>query len=488
MHKKMILCLAIVFFIGISTSHGKDKSQNWKASETLIHKIESGIKPEAIWASPDKKHVAYEAIVSGTRIFFLDGKEKTPLSNASGFFFESKLVFSRDGKRLAYERRANRKYSVIIEGEDEKQFSVPDGARVAYIAFSPDGKRVAFKVENPDAKKQFVAVDGKMEKEYEFVTWPIFTTDSKRAAYLALESGQVFTVIEGKEEKIPHAKGYFGFSPDGNHQFYKTKQDDKWRVVVDEQESPPYDDIGPILFSPDSKRVAYLARQGGKWFAVVDGKKGKDYMGYWEGTLRFSPDSKRVAYIVTEPGPWKEQTLGHTTIMGRAVGSPAKGSPKRILVVDGKEVKKFDYGTPFVNNAGWEKPKTNGTLIFSPDNKRVAYTGIKGSIRKTASIKGADVHSARFSVTKWFAGIDGKEEKPYDEIKQGSLVFSPDGKHLAYIVKVNKKWAVVVDGKERKPYDSIVSCWETISFDSSDTFRYVAQEGGNIYLVEETLR
>ena len=49
-----------------------------------------------------------------------------------------------------------------------------------------------------------------------------------------------------------------------------------------------------------------------------------------------------------------------------------------------------------------------------------------------------------------------------------------------------KKWSVVIDGKAGKQYDVFVFDAK-ITFDSADTMRYVAAEGGKVYLVEEKI-
>ena len=51
-----------------------------------------------------------------------------------------------------------------------------------------------------------------------------------------------------------------------------------------------------------------------------------------------------------------------------------------------------------------------GTLVVSPDSKRVAYLARRGR--------------------KWFVVLDGVEGKEYDEIGEGSLICSPDSKRV----------------------------------------------------------
>src|SRR3990172_7732287 len=114
-------------------------------------------------------------------------------------------------------------------------------------------------------------------------------------------------------------------------------------------------------------------------------------------SLLVHSDSKRVAYVIDEL-KWLSRD-------------------KYIVVVDGKEGKKYD-----VIGEGYS---------FSPDGKRLAYAAEEGE--------------------KFMVVVDGIEGKKYDNI--GNPLFSPDGKRLAYAVKDNNKVFVVVNGEEGKKYD-----------------------------------
>lgn len=116
------------------------------------------------------------------------------------------------------------------------------------------------------------------------------------------------------------------------------------------------------------------------------------------------------------------------------------------------------------------------TFKVSPDGRRIAYS-VK--VSKWFGLLG----------TTWSVVVDGKEGKQYDRIGTGTPIFSPDSKRVAYGAQVGDKWFVVVDGREGQQYDAIVTVGGgRILFGSPDSLHYLAQEGAKIYLVEEKLR
>ncbi len=165
------------------------------------------------------------------------------------------------------------------------------------------------------------------------------------------------------------------------------------------------------------------------------------------GSLTVSPDSRRVAYVV------KEDT--------------AEEGSKQVVVVDGTKGKRYDT----IFREVWARRQgrliTKGSLIFSADSQRVAYVAEDGS--------------------KQVVVVDGMEGKRYAAIEEDSIIFSPDSKRVAYVATNGNKQFVVVDGMEGKQYDVIVTpSGGKISFDSPDSFHYLAFEGDRVYLVEES--
>lgn len=79
------------------------------------------------------------------------------------------------------------------------------------------------------------------------------------------------------------------------------------------------------------------------------------------------------------------------------------------------------------------------SLAFSPDGRHLAYIISQSTNNWNVVLDGSVLTSMNVLV----------------EIKDKSLVFSPDGSRLAYVARNLSKWFVVVDGKEGPQFDDI---------------------------------
>ena len=110
----------------------------------------------------------------------------------------------------------------------------------------------------------------------------------------------------------------------------------------------------------------------------------------------------------------------------------------------------------------------SGTPIFSPNSLIVAYAARDGN--------------------QWFVVADGREGKRYDGIVKGILTFSPNSQHLAYVAKSGNSWFVVLDGKEGVKYGSDASIVDgSIIIDSSESLHYLFVQDCYVYHAEETI-
>ena len=133
------------------------------------------------------------------------------------------------------------------------------------------------------------------------------------------------------------------------------------------------------VISPDGRHIAYI-RDGNA--AIVDGTAQKTYAKV--AALVFSPDSKWLAYAATDGKQWFVVVAGRAEAAYQRVGEPT----------------------------------------FAPTSKRLAYVALLPDNSRTV--------------------VDnGKPGKSYDQIFEGQIVFSPDGKRMAYGGLRNDAWRLV---------------------------------------------
>ena len=370
--------------------------------------------------SPDSKHVAYDANRAGKAVLVLDGVEaKEEHEEITG------IVFSQDSKRFAYWAISDKKARVVVDGSEEKDYSVIDSEYYNNpnrdrILFSADSQHYAYVVKREAGTS--VVSDGVAGKPYASVTFPVFSSDSKRLLSTATLGKQSFAVVDGTEGKY-----YDGaisspvFSADSKHFAYVIKkaitpQGDTTGgqprptesfVVMDDVEGKKYDSVAGLIFAGDPQQVAYMAVRGKKQLVVSNGAEGKEYDAIWQIVRNAaptvavfqSPDSRHIVYFARRGEKW-------------------------LCVLDGAEGKEYDA----IGHEGYDGP------VFSPDSKRIAYLATRGG--------------------KYVAVIDGAEGKEYNRIQR--IVFSPDSKRSAYIGKRGQISVAVVDGVEGAEYPDIL--------------------------------
>lgn len=399
----------------------------------------------------------------------------------------SYIVYSPDGRRVAYVADKGGKKYVVVDGvPGEKGYDAIGFIIVVTLppyTFSPDSKRVAYvgitRGERTAGNKWSVVIDGEEGDTYSGESRSFtFSPDSKHVAYWA--NGIIFL------DRVP-VKGPPGtvvtaplFSPDSQQLVYVVEQSGKQSVVVDGIPGKQYDRISSIAFSPDSKHLAYWGDSGNFRFMVVDGKERERYetgaSHIRTRTFRpasyivFSPDSKHLAYVA-----------------GDKYGTPEHAE---FVVLDGKELTRH---------------KDNiYKIVFSPDSNHIAYggegfvvvDGVEKEIRSSLSINSFvfSPDSTRYAYkdvkTSWipldtgisasWVVVDGVKGKKYKGV--GDITFSPDSKHVAYTASDGKKGFLIVDEIRGKEDMSGSVVW-----DSADRFHYLDRRDNSIYLVEETL-
>ena len=226
-----------------------------------------------------------------------------------------------------------------IENDD-----IVDGS----LLINSDNTRIVFLAKDGD--KQYMIINDKRFKKYDYVRNPVFSADGKVLACIATDKGNDRPVIEGKAGgSYIDIAGSIVLSADGKHHAFVARHENRPTfVVVFDGEYQKYTvdpDRCRLVFSADGNRLAYNAISyddyGGSnmHFVVVDGKEvSAKYHDIMESSITFSPDGKRVAYS--------------------AMISEKKGDKWRVMIDD--EGLEYDLICGYTG------------IVFSPNGKKVA--------------------------------------------------------------------------------------------------------------------
>ena len=393
---------------------------NRKHTKTPLGPLPKEVRESAV-ISPDGRHLAYIKKVDGKMQVVLDGKELTPFDRIAA------LTFSPDSQQLAYVAGQGGEWFVVLGQQPQNRY-----ARVGEPVFSPDGKSLAYVALLPEQKRS-VIVNNQPGKPWDeiFDGLLVWSPDGSRLAYGARQ-GQGWFVVTGQQQYGPYS--YLGsatglvWSGDGRLAF-SALEGKQWLLLLDGQKQKAYDNLAELAFSPDGKRLAYMAQSGPQWRVVLDGQEQPPFDALGEGTLLFSPDGKHLAYAARSGSKWS-------------------------VVVDGLAPKNsYD---------------SIGQMLFSPRSDQLAYV---------AQIEGRE----RVVMVSLAGGKpEHKEDRLWDAVGDGSLVFSPNGRRFGYIARSGRARFVVVDGRRKARYDMVG--YLTFTPDSR-LFLYAATDAGRTFTV-----
>lgn len=488
-----------------------------------LGKYEAGAPPDQVYHSPDGLQVAYvvrgdrgvrvvldgvgkgeyDAIQADSLVFSLDSKRVAYIANRGAGSFvvtdgvESRAyesgriltppIFSPDGRRTTFVAWRDGKCFVVVDGVEGK----PYDNVIRGVAFSSDGSRVAYSaVEGEDS---FAVVDGLEERRYRtgrdygLITPPLFSPDGRRIAYRAFsrEGQATYEYVVVDEVEVDRQSAEFGlsggalaFSPDSRRVAFTSRQGDVWRVIVDAVPGKGYCQVGVPVFSPDSQHVAYAATPDyRRHVVVVDGKEGNAYDGIasdmqWmlgdPGSPMFSPDSAHVAYI----GFRRMRTRDMACLVVDGEEGPGYEARAYASWIGRREYALVRGDDPS-DHRGWVSDvitrldRTTVVSPFSPNSRRVGYVAAAPS--------------------KWFAVIDGVEEKHYHYVVSGDALFAPDSEHVLYVAAHGKgKWSLVLDGDEGEAHTGDLVTG--VVFDSATSFHLLAREDNEFVRLEGEIR
>jgi Tol biopolymer transport system component len=278
-----------------------------------------------------------------------------------------------------------------------------------------------------------------------------FSPDGSSVAYIINRGGMLKgPVIEGgryrvifRNQDLPEFRqiaGSWGLevSADGSQVAYSANDEGNFRAMLGSTKlGEKYNESGFPQFSLDGKSVIYWAtdKEGQSYLVLGDRSIAQsDGRLHFEG---FSPDGKRVAYLDSR--------------YFREVPGKAYDAHKYVLKIDGKKVgEEFDGIDQF---------------RFSPTGDTFAYVGHEGQDRSGCVVVGNQKGPAFKSIYH--------------------LVFSPDGKKIAYNAWDGSRTSVIFNGKDVAQDYAIA---DSPSFAPDGTLAFAGESGKKGYVVLEKKR
>jgi hypothetical protein len=244
--------------------------------------------------------------------------------------------------------------------------------------------------------RERLVVDGKPGPKVDSVdTIHVDWLPDGRPAYRAKLDGRTHDVV-GDDVGPGYASASVPYvSADGAYAYVEVEDSDAGgRVVVGRTPGPRWDDVDSLVISPEGV-VVYEATLGKECWAIVGDRK---------------------------LGPY-DRVLDATFGRGGRLAFRARHGEFWTMVVDGREDPAFAELEP---------------AVFSDDGGHVAYV---------AHVD--DVASGTETVVR-----DGRRDPAWESVDEG-LVWSHDGRHLAYSVERAEGRSVVVDGKVGAPFGDV---------------------------------
>jgi WD40 repeat protein len=408
-------------------------------------------------------HIIYSIKRAGKWVLVLDEKELGPTFDEIGGYH---WIFGKAGfEHFAYSAKRGAKWLTVADGKEGPEFD-----EVGFPQFNGNGQRLAYAAKR--GKDWLMVADEKEGQAFEDVGGPAFSPDGVHLAYVAKrKKNSEVLVVDEKAQAEFQTVHYPAFSSDSQHMAYSVKRDkNREFIIVDGREGPEFVEARSPFFSPDSQRLAYLAKREKEWRVVIDGKEEPDPDADVFYAMHFSSDNQRVEYVSLHR--WMLQDVAQS-----------KKGTKAWVRRDGKELGPFTCPNPGAHYEGISEPFVDYTRR-SRDGQRFAFVlGHRG----INNLNGRTTRAQRCAV------VDGEVGKMYDTLEM-DLMFSRDGKHVAYTVRGgagDNKSAAVIDGQEGKLYDDVIGGAFRDATDNSGSsqhaFIYIAREGRKFYRVTQPL-
>lgn len=372
-----------------------------------------------------------------------------------------------------------------VEDRTEFVFS-PDGTQVAYVAFR-GGRPVPVLGESIGE-----SIGERVGESLDYVDPPVFAPSGVGVGFRVGQSTGPKTehwwiLLEGKRQFQEDWIGSIACAPDGARWAYwaqpgaRVQSDRAYAqkdlvLVVGKRRSKAYEDadaLNPPQFSPDGKKVASVAMKGGRWYVLVIGAK-EELLG--DGapmidSILWHPDGKELAVVEVRedsgldpeaPPPDMGGPFGDLVVRvgKRTYGKDYDSAGAPVFSRDGRHIayKVMRGGKMGVARDDDAKAPTAWAyvdeLVFSPDGKRLAFRASEDARTEPAFGLARDSRTAVKGGT-WRLVVDNHSGPVLDEVRLPC--FSPDGKLLAYAARKGARWHVVAGERSGPEVDEVAS-------------------------------
>ncbi|MCP3804429.1 amidohydrolase family protein [Allokutzneria sp. A3M-2-11 16] len=441
--------------------------------------------------APDGSRIVFQSYRDGNYHLWTvrpDGSGLTQLT--TGTYDHREPRFAPDGKSVVFtsDRGNTGSYGVFrLDLADKKITTLSDtAAEQAAPAWSPDGKRVAYTVDDAaidvldigsGAVTRAVTATGGAK-----IYGPAFAPDGKTLSYMRL-TGAVAELVVG-EKAVTSGEDVFGFAAtwlsadellytaDGHLRRRKlsggTAADIAFtasvpvttrrvyrqfvRDITDRRAQATRGIASPVV-SADGKQIAFRALNA-LWLLTIGDANPKRIVadGYFNSDPDFAPDGKSLVYTSDRAGDadlWvRDLASGSERRLTGLAG--AQLTPR--FSPDGKRIAYQDHdGAAWIVDTAGGTPKQvtptlfmPGRITWSPDGNTIALAAVKPFSKRfregTSQILTVDLASGALTYTEPmpFASIAARGDD--------GPVWSPDGKHLAFVVE-STAWIVPVDAR-----------------------------------------
>jgi hypothetical protein len=536
------LCLLVFDFwsSGAVLRHTPEQTQaSTRFHEEAIAEITPGSR--TAYQIVSHSHAAWvENLAPGGVTVNLDGKRQ------GGVYLDARyLALSPDGTHFVFSVRRGLMWTIIL---DDREYS-PRYEKTTSVVFRPQGDSIAYGACREKNHCRLVVNGDETGSEYDDISYPLYSRDGKRLAYLGKRDKKWVAVVDGKEMDFRSSAVWsdsWGFSPDGTRFFVAASNNiswtstTTWTYVVDDSPGPQFQALSYITFTPDGRHYAYggtnlkgiFRRQKAIGAMILDGRSVGSYegrgvkglLGAMAGTAdnmvlgvrnlfaeldgvstpQFSPEGTLVyaarrgkgnvtLFAENEAGPGFDDILSPVVFSDDSRHSTyvARRGTEFVEVRDNSPVRVFPAGKSGATGVEW--------IVTTRDAAHLAFEAVIGGARYKGAVQhstGGVLYDARLQRapdnTPSFdtsdrpavrsVVIDGKAGPEYEAMYIGAFDFaSVAGHHFYEIIGLKRGGDLVnIDGHESRLYDAV---WSPPVVLDNNLVTFVARDGWRLLRV-----